>query len=283
MTLPATSVVVPAFDAAATIEECLESLLALRYDGPHEVVVVDNGSRDGTRAILGRYSGRIRVVDEPRRGPAAARNRGVRETDGEVVAFTDADALVAPEWLRRLVEPLSDPRVGVAGGRILARPGGNGAERFGETIHDHHAALCVWRPPYAITMNWASRRTVLEEAGLFDESLRRCEDVDLSYRIGAAGYAFAYCPDAIVYHRNERSLLGLFREGWQHGHYAVPVVERHAGYVAQAREEGAPAAPPRASSRYSRAFETGKRLGRRTGRVRRLRSRAAPPSRASRR
>jgi glycosyltransferase involved in cell wall biosynthesis len=269
MTPPSATVVVPAFDAAATIGECVDSLLALRYPAELlEVVVVDNGSRDGTRAVLERYSGRIALVEESRRGPAAARNAGIRRSTADVVAFTDADCTVDPEWLRELVEPLAGPSVGIVGGRILARPDANDAELYGETIHDHYASIHVWRPPYVITMNWASRRSILVAGGLFDETLRRGEDVDLSYRIGAAGYTLVYRPDALVYHRNERTLAGLAREGFQHGLAAPRVLSRHAAYVEQAREaphEELPATTGPVPERYGRAFRAGKRIGRLAG------------------
>jgi mycofactocin glycosyltransferase len=221
------SVIVPVRDGADTIDDCLASVLALSYPGPLEVVVVDNGSRDGTAEALLRHGDRIAVVEEPRPGPAAARNAGLRRATGEVVAFTDADCVVEPDWLERLVAPLADPAVGIAGGRILARPPVGAVARFGEVIHDHRMAIEVYQPPYAITMNWASRRATLIELDGFDEGLRRCEDVDLSYRLVQAGYRLAYVAEAVVRHRNESTLPGLFEEGFLHGFYGVQATKRH--------------------------------------------------------
>src|SRR5947207_14011547 len=116
------SVIVAAYNAQGTLRECLESLLQLDYPHSHlEVLCVDNASTDATARILARHDGRVRTLHEPRRGPAAARNTGVRHTGGEVVAFTDADCVVERAWLRHLVSPLRDPRVGVVGGRIRSR------------------------------------------------------------------------------------------------------------------------------------------------------------------
>jgi glycosyltransferase involved in cell wall biosynthesis len=272
-TLPFATVVVPAFNAASTIDECLRSLLELDYPPElREIVVVDNGSHDATLAVLERYSSRIVCLREARRGPSAARNAGIRRARGDVVAFTDADCTVDPDWLRELVQPLEDDAVGIAGGRIMARKEANEAELYGETIHDQHTSILVWRPPYVIGMNWASRRAVLEEASLFDEGMRRVEDVCLSYQIGSNGYSLVYCPKAIVYHRNEGSLLGLCREGWQHGFYAVPVLRRFGEYVAEARawppSTVMPTPPSRVlRQRYGRAFRTGKRVGRAMGKA----------------
>jgi cellulose synthase/poly-beta-1,6-N-acetylglucosamine synthase-like glycosyltransferase len=229
-------VVVPVRNAAATIDACVTSLLALRYPSDRlEVIVVDNGSRDATASRLARYDGRVRVVDERRRGAGAARNAGVARAEGDVVAFTDADCVVDPEWLAHLVRPLADPRVGIAGGTILATLPANRVERFGEEIHDHRRALEGQRPPYAITMSWASRREVLRDLGGFDERFLRCQDIDLSYRAVRAGYELAYVAEAVVRHRNEATLRGLFAEGFVHGLHGVRARRRHAGLL---REHG---------------------------------------------
>lgn len=235
MTAPPTvSVIVPVHNGERTIDECLDSLLALDYPPERlEVRVVDNGSSDDTARALRRRGDRIAVVTERRRGPAAARNAGLHTATGDVLAFTDADCVVEPDWLAHLVAALEDPGVGIAGGTILARGPANDVERFGELIHDHRMAIEVYEPAYAITMSWASRRDVLLALGGFDEAFRRAEDVDLSYRVLQAGYALAFVPEAVVRHRNECTLPGLFREGFQHGFHGVRARKRHEGFLRQ--------------------------------------------------
>ena len=112
------------------------------------------------------------------------------------------------------------------GGTILAADPTNAIERYEERIHDHRQAIEVFKPPYAITMNWASRRAVLEELGGFDERFLRGQDVDLSYRILQSGRTLAFAPDAIVRHHNERTLGGLAREGFTHGFHGVQADKR---------------------------------------------------------
>jgi glycosyltransferase involved in cell wall biosynthesis len=225
-------VVVPVYNGERTIAECLDSLLALRYPADRiELLVVDNGSRDGTAGVLRRYGERIVRMDEATRGPAAARNAGLRRAQGDVVAFTDADCRVDPDWLTEIVAPLEAPEVGIAGGAIRALAPANDVARFGEEIHDHRQAIEVFEPPYAITMNWASRRSVLQELGGFDERFRRCEDVDLAYRMTRAGYTLAFAPTAVVYHRHVDRLAGLFRKGFAHGFHAVHALKQHDEFV----------------------------------------------------
>jgi glycosyltransferase involved in cell wall biosynthesis len=229
---PTVSVIVPAYNAEVTINACVRSLLELRYPQEKlELMVVENGSRDGTARALEGYGQRIVLLHERKRGAAAARNAGLARARGEVVAFTDADCTVHREWLRHLVVPLQDPGVGIAGGSILAGPSANEIERFGEEIHDHRRAIEDLRPPYAITMSWASRSEVLRELGGFDERFRRCQDVDLSYRAVQAGHRLAFVPDAVIYHRNEDSLAGLFREGFVHGFNGVHARKRHESFL----------------------------------------------------
>jgi glycosyltransferase involved in cell wall biosynthesis len=219
--------VVPVYNGAETIEACVRSLLLVKnYGESFEIIVVDNASRDRTMSVLAKYRDRIRVLQERIRGASAARNTGIRNARGRIITFTDADCIVEPEWLREIVSPLGDDGVGIAGGPILSTQPCNRIEKFGERIHDHRLAI-ESAYPSAITMNWASRRSVLEEVGLFDESLLRGQDADLARRIRIAGYRLVYCPQAVVHHRNEHTLRGLFLEGLAHGLAVVLMREKY--------------------------------------------------------
>jgi glycosyltransferase involved in cell wall biosynthesis len=229
---PNVSVVVPVYNAQRTISDCIESLLNLNYPRENfEIIAVDNASTDHTTQILSRYNSELKIFNEKKRGPAAARNKGIVNATGEVIAFTDSDCVVDREWLKNLVAPLRDDRVGIVGGKILAKNPGNPIEKFCESIHDHNDAINTFRPSYVITMNWASKLSVLKEAGLFNESFIRCEDCDLSFRIMQAGYRFTYSPNAVVYHGNEGKLRGLFREGYQHGFWSIKINKTHQRFV----------------------------------------------------
>jgi GT2 family glycosyltransferase len=233
---PDATVVVAAYNAAETIVPCVASLLALRGLGrPAEIIVVDNHSTDRTRELVGQFAGQVRLLSEPVRGAAAARNAGIRAARGQFVAFTDADCVVEPGWLAALIVPLAAANVGIAGGPILSRHGANRIERFGEQIHDHRRAIEVEEPPYAMTANWASRRDLLLAVGLFDQQLVRGQDVDLAWRIHRAGHRLVYVPEAIVRHRNERTIWGLMHEGYTHGSHGVRLGSKHAADWPNAR------------------------------------------------
>lgn len=232
--LPKVSVIVPVYNAERTIAECIDSLLGLSYPKENvELVLINNASTDRTADVLNHYRGKIEILYEEKRGPSATRNKGLLNARGNVVAFTDSDCMVDKDWLQQIVFPLQDDSIGIVGGKILSKRPCNKIEEFGEEIHDHDKAINECKPPYAITMNWSSRLSVLKEVNLFDESFIRCEDVDLSYRIFQAGYKFVYKPEAIVYHRNEKTLSGLFKEGYLHGFHSIKALKVHKVFFKQ--------------------------------------------------
>jgi len=229
---PSVTVIVPVFNAEKTVRKCILSLLALDYpENLLEFFFVDNASTDTTGLILRSFSDKIAVINETKKGPAAARNAGLRRARGEVVAFTDADCQVAPDWLRFLVQPLHDGRIGAVGGRILSQNPDRPIEKFWDIIHDHRQAIEEFNPPHVISMNWASRLSTLRSVAGFDEGCLRGEDVDLAYRLTQKGYRLVHEPRARIFHRNPGTLAGLFRKGFSHGFYSVKILKAHRDFV----------------------------------------------------
>ena len=130
---PRVSVVVCAYNAADTLDECLASLMEVRYPD-YEVILVNDGSRDATGAIGRRYP-KVRVIDIPNGGLSAARNVGMHAADGEIVAYTDADVRVDPDWLTYLVQPFVTGDFIGSGGPNIVPP------------DDDWVAQCVARSP----------------------------------------------------------------------------------------------------------------------------------------
>ncbi len=207
------SVIVPIYNAESTLAACINSLLRLNCTTENlELILVNNASTYRTADVLTRYSREIEILYKEKTGPADARNKGLLSARGDVIAFTDSDCVADKDWLQQIAFPLQDDSVGIVGGKILAKRPCNKIEEFGEKIHDHNRSINEFNPPYVITMNCASRLCVLKEVGLFDESFRRGEDIDLSYRIFQAGYRFVYKPEDIIYHRNEIPSQACFRK-----------------------------------------------------------------------
>jgi glycosyltransferase involved in cell wall biosynthesis len=229
------SVIVPVLDGESTIEATVRGLLGQAYPPDRfEIIVVDNGSTDGTSAILGKYSSSIRVVREGKKGPAAARNAGIRSAHYPHIAFTDADCVPDASWLRELMSYAArNPWADFVGGPIVAYRPATRIERFSERLWDQERALRAW-PPYGITANLLVRTRLLAELGMFDEALLRGQDVDLSYRAYfRRGAQFGYANTAVVRHVNPKNLRQVFAKGLQHGHSAAWIHEKYSREVGQ--------------------------------------------------
>jgi glycosyltransferase involved in cell wall biosynthesis len=211
------SVVVAAFNAAEFLPLAVESVRAQTYSR-WELVVVDDGSTDDTCGIAARLAGRdrrIRVVHQPNLGPAAARNRGLLECDGELVQYLDADDELCPDKLARQVAFLADrPDIDIVTGDALYFDG-TGARR---TELEPPPPAENWRADLLLrnvtTINSPlTRRRVIAKIGAFKERNARgervlCEDWDFWLRAALAGAELAYIPGAVVHNRwHDRNLM----------------------------------------------------------------------------
>jgi GT2 family glycosyltransferase len=242
------SVVVCTRDRPAALARCLASLRAARTR-PREIVVVDNASEsDATRRLVATMPD-LRYVSEPRPGLAIARNTGVRATAGAIVAFTDDDVVVDPEWIARLLPPFAAPDVMAVTGTVLPGELETDAQRMAEerlwsfnrefrrrTFDARYfgrmraRGVPVWH--VGAGANMAVRRDVFARIGLFDERLGAgaagcSEDSELWYRVLAEGWSCVYEPAAVVFHFHRADLEGLRRQwhAYMRGHVAALLVQ----------------------------------------------------------
>jgi GT2 family glycosyltransferase len=221
MTPPTVSAIVVNWNGADCLEACLASLLAQTWLAL-EVIVVDNGSTDGSRELLrSRYRSRITLIESPvNLGFAGGNNLGIRAARGAYVALLNNDAVAHPGWIAALVRAAeADPRVGMCASKVLVL-GADGLidsagllmsadgigrgrgrlERDGEAYARAEEALI----PSGCAALY--RRTMLDEIGLFDEDFfAYCEDSDLGLRGRLAGWTCRYVPEAVVHHAYSRS------------------------------------------------------------------------------
>ena len=195
MTLEA-SVVVTARDAEATLERALRCLTAQETDFAYEVVLVDNGSSAATASIAQAAGDPVRVVRVSPRGPGAARNRGVSEARGRVLAFTDADCYATPGWLAAGVKALE--AADLVQGRVLPEPEVP-IGPFDRSLWVTRAAG-LWE-----TANLFMPRELFDQAGGFEDWLLPDgrpfgEDVWLGWRAMRLGARSAFCETALVHH-----------------------------------------------------------------------------------
>ena len=216
MQAPEVSVIVPVRNGTTSIRPLLESLANQTFPGERfEVIVVDNGSTDGTADIAESYG--VRVVREPIANRSRARNRGAAEARSRLYAFTDADCVADPRWLEELVAHVDRATLLAGEVRLRTREAPNAIERF----------EAMWRfgQESWVQQGWAATANLLVDAdafdavGGFDASWRHIgEDVDFCLRARKAGYTLAYCATAIVDHEGERELGPLLRRCFRHGY-----------------------------------------------------------------
>jgi succinoglycan biosynthesis protein ExoA len=214
-------------DVEGTVEECLRSVQAQDWPGDRlEILVADGMSMDATREILGRLAsadGRIRVVDNPARTPAAGLNECIRQARGEFVVRVDPRSAYEPDFVRSCVAVIDRTGADTVGGPLRAR---------GRTFFQRCVAAAL-RSPLGLagadgrrdeTDGWvggawpgAFRREVLERVGLYDAQAAADEDVDLDQRIADAGGRAYQSPDIRAATLPRDSFRALGREAFDRG------------------------------------------------------------------
>jgi len=204
---PLVSVIIPTFNRASVIGRAVENALHQTYRNV-EVIVVDDGSTDDTEAQLQAFGDRVTFIRQENRGPSAARNRGIRQAKGEIVAFLDSDDLWLPNKLERqvaLMERVGE-RVPCCLCNATLRHEGGEERSFSVSLLHSTYEEGVWLNPAEVLASRfvffnqavAVRRWALTKAGGFDESLRHLEDWDLALRLAVLGpWAFIQEPLAI--------------------------------------------------------------------------------------
>ena len=200
---PFVSVVVPVFNQSTVLTKCLQALEEQKYSQDrYEVVVVDNGSSSSVEPLVRRYP-HARAAFESRPGSYAARNTGVSLAHGQILAFTDADCLPAPDWIERGVAALrANPACGLVGGAIEvfhAGPRPTWVELW-DCTRGLQQKRYVQSGGYAATANAFTFKHVFDAVGPFDAAMKSSGDVEWGRRAGAKGYRAIYAPDAHVRH-----------------------------------------------------------------------------------
>jgi len=215
-------VVVPVRDRADELDRCLASLTGL------DVTVVDDGSEDprSVAAVAARHGATL-VRRKSCGGPAAARNTGLGATEHSLVAFVDSDCEIDAGALLAVAGHLADPCVAAAAPRIREQRASSPLD-LGP---DEALVLARGRVSYLPTTAVVVRRTALDAVGGFDESLRYGEDVDLVWRLVAAGWSVRYDPSVHAQHVAPSSVLARAARRYRYGTSAGPLAQRHGAAV----------------------------------------------------
>lgn len=201
---PKVSVIIPAYNQANFLDNAIQSVYAQTYRD-YEIVVVDDGSTDDTATVAQRHGERIRYLHQENRGLAGARNTGIRAASGELVALLDSDDTWLPDYLLTMVMLANrHPEASVfycaarcmdEGGRPLSQIVGTSAK----DITDLYWVLL--RSNFLIPSTITMRRSVVEQAGMFDQGFRSCEDWDLWLRLLQSKHTFIGTPSVLAQYR----------------------------------------------------------------------------------
>ena len=205
------SVIVPIYNDELGLAKLLAALGAQDYR-PFECIVIDNGSTTPPRVPSG-LALDVRVVRHETGGSFAARNRGIREARGAILAFTDADCVPSPSWLTAAVARLQCAgTLALVGGKIQVvseGPAPASAYEWHSLVHDLDQAryLAAWH--FAATANLVARREVFSAVGEFDATLMSGGDFEWGRRAWTSGVAQIYADDAVVLHPTRTSMRSL--------------------------------------------------------------------------
>jgi cellulose synthase/poly-beta-1,6-N-acetylglucosamine synthase-like glycosyltransferase len=227
------SVIVPAYNAAATLGRCLAALSEQTLP-PGEILVVDDGSRDETVEIAHLYD--VHVISQANAGPAAARNTGASVASGDLLLFTDADCAPARDWVERLAAPFVDLTVVGAKG-IYQTNQAEPVARFVQIEYEDKYDRMRGQEgiDFVDTYSAAYRRDIFLEAGGFDTSFPTAsvEDQELSFRLAAAGRRLVFVPDARVTHIHDRTLVEYVQRKFWIGFWKALVTRRYPSKLAR--------------------------------------------------
>ncbi len=220
------SVVIPAYHAERTLPACLNALHRQTLP-PDEIIVVDDGSEDATAEIASQ-AGAV-VISHTNQGPAAARNTGINASHGDLVLFTDSDCEPEETWVERMAQPLLEGVDGVKGAYRSHQP--QPVARLVQCEFEERYQLLEQHQYIDFIDGHAAgfRKAAVVEVGCFDPGLTENEDVDLSYRLSAAGKRMVFAPNAIVFHSHPDSYSKYFRLKTGRGYWRMLVYRSHPG------------------------------------------------------
>jgi glycosyltransferase involved in cell wall biosynthesis len=246
----AVSVIIPAYNASATIGQVLEALSKQNVSKPFEVIVVDDGSSDNTADIVRSFIGaglepaRTKYIRQENAGPASARNHGAQLARGEFLAFTDSDCIPHEDWISQLMEGFSRgdpagrpyayqpsrPNIGaVAGSYGIANPQSALARCIYKEILWRHAHLMPDFPNSFGSYNFCVKKNVFDAVGGFNTAYRTAsgEDNDLSYKITQSGWRICFQRKALVDHYHQTLVVKYLKEQFRHGFWRVKIYQDH--------------------------------------------------------
>lgn len=233
--IPFVSVIVPVYNDAQRIGKCIEALLNQTYtNDKYEVIIIDNGSTDETRTVIKKYPVKL-LIEDKIQSSYAARNKGIKNTRGEIIAFTDSDCIPNADWIEKgVANLLSVPNCGLVGGEInvfFKNSGKPNAVELYDSIMGFNQREDIERHNFGSTANVFTFKNIFDNVGLFDDELKSGGDNEWGRRVFAYGYKHIYANDTIVAHparnslrqmhqRTTRLIGGCYDQYWKNSYKA---------------------------------------------------------------
>jgi glycosyltransferase involved in cell wall biosynthesis len=225
------SVIIPTFNSAKELTKCLESFKTQTISNEnYEVIVVDDGSNDGTKDAAAKYP--VRYIYQQNHGPAAARNNGANQVQGEIILFTDADCEPQPNWIEEMIKPLDDPQVVGVKGAYRTRQKGIVARLVQiEYEHKYERMKKFKYIDFIDTYSAGYRKDIFLKYNGFDERYPNAsvEDQEFSFRLFHDGHKMVFNPNAVVFHKHSASLMGYLRKKYKIAFWKAFLLKRHPG------------------------------------------------------
>jgi len=225
---PKISVIIPVYNGEKTLRQCLNSVLDQTYNN-YEVIVVDNNSTDSTKGIIQEFeknNKKIKYVFEPEKGRGAARNKGVTQSKGDIIAMTDSDCVVPRNWLEELTKPLRKENEEVVMGfeeNLIDNYWGRNIR-----LANHNFIKKVLHGRYIghiDTKNFAIKSILIRKL-MFDSALMALEDFDLYLRLKKVAN-IRFIPSLKVKHNYKDSFNHFFKSCFNRGYWAYRIYQKH--------------------------------------------------------
>lgn len=223
------TVIIPIYNNQESIKKCIEALLRQDYPkSDYEVIVVNDGSTDGTADVVNAYP--VRYISQKNQGPAAARNRGAGEATGDIILFTDSDCVPDPDWIREMVKPFDVPDVVAVKGAYKTSQRALTA-RFAQIEFEERFNMLKKAESIDMVDTYSAgfRRGIFLEMEGFDTSfpVANNEDTELSYRMSRLGFRMIFNPGAVVCHLNHPDSIKRYaRLKFWRGYWRMVVYKR---------------------------------------------------------